>query len=152
MKHQIVCIVALLALGACAAEDLDSESSAAAVPLTKRQAAEILSRASAQRTWFCYNRDSHGAGRHVADENATATNMSAEFVHAYCAGNPAICAADGYPGAELCQPRNCDESSGALLEAVNACAASINDDSSCVVLRPPFGCFYSILGMTTPSS
>jgi hypothetical protein len=147
---RLICIVTLLLLGACGAEDLDTSSSAAEVTLTKRQAAEILIRAGVERSTFCSNRDAHGAGHHLVADASYINSAILENLRAYCHEDPTWCAAAGYPGAELCQPRDCTALTAATLEAANACANAVNDDTQLCLNTTAPGCFYSILGLTPP--
>lgn len=148
---RILCIVTLLLVTACAADDVDlaQTSGPAALPLTKRQAAEVLIRAGCTRTSYCNNRDSHLVGHHVPGEGAFVDSCVHENVRAYCHEDPSYCGAAGFPGAELCQPRDCEASTTTTLEGASACGAAVDNDASCSVYQSP-GCFYAILGLTPP--
>jgi hypothetical protein len=148
---RITVLLALL-LSACAADDveLDQSGSLAALPLTKRQAAEVLIRAGCTRTAYCNHRDAHLVGHHVPAEGDFVDACVAQNVRAYCHEDPGYCGSLGFPGAELCESRDCDASTTTTLEGASACAAVADDDSQLCSEQKSPGCFYAILGLTPP--
>lgn len=146
----VMCVCAMLA--GCLAEDagLDHASDPTAVPLTKRQAAEVLIRAGCTRTEFCYHRDAQAVGHHVPGEQAYIDACVYENVRAYCHEDPSYCGAAGFPDAELCEPRDCTETTTTTLEGAIACAAAVDNDAQlCTEYQSP-GCFYAILELSVP--
>lgn len=152
---RVLCIVTLLLVTACAADDVEVDlaltaGAPAALPLTKRQAAEVLIRAGCTRTAFCNHRDAHLVGHHVPGETGFVDSCVDTNVRAYCHEDPGYCASVGFPGAELCMPRDCAAATTTSLEAATACSNAVNNDANtCSEYQSP-GCFYAILGLSVP--
>jgi hypothetical protein len=120
----------LLLVAACSVDETMLDSQSSALPLTKRQTAEIIFQAVCDQSTECQRRDSTGTPQPPVDPVA-ANSCKVELVRIYCGEETQSCNDDDLRANVICQPRDCEALTNTMLDEASACANEVRNANQC---------------------